>query len=209
MVEHDWFWVGATVKQHKEKPTPLCFFSRNTALKKIKSLKMNIDWNLLWTMSKCLATQCLILWTLRATWVQRYYLKDTQLSHSFSVLTQSSEAHELRQTWEVKRVSSYTNCKENINEDGQRMSDIKWQVRAVTVNGWNYPPKQQRLEGFLGKYWTSQAEYFSAYQHNRKKSPVEKNWTCELTLWRRIGLTKFIHLWTYREWIRLMFQSKY
>lgn len=129
MVGPDWFWVGAAVKQHKEKPTPLSFFPRNTALKKkkkIRSLKLNIDWNLLWTMSKCLASQCLILSSLRAIVVERYYLKDTQLSHPFLPLTQSSEAHELWQTWEVKRISSYTSCKEDVNEDGQRMSDIKW-----------------------------------------------------------------------------------
>lgn len=44
MVGPDWFWVGAAVKQHKEKPTPLSFFPRNTALKKKKKKSGAWSW---------------------------------------------------------------------------------------------------------------------------------------------------------------------
>lgn len=126
-------WLGMTGfewgqlwNNSRRNPQPFLFFLETLPWKKIKSLKLHIDWNLLLTMSKCLASQCLILSTLRSIGVERYYLKDTQLSHSFLLLTQSSEAHKLWQTWDVKRVSSYTSCKEDVSEDGKRMSNIKW-----------------------------------------------------------------------------------
>lgn len=87
MSDCGWFWVEVSVKQHKQKCTSTSFFSRNTALRKIESLKLNVDWNPLWAVSKYFASQCLILSTLRAAWAERDYLKDTQLCHPFFLLT--------------------------------------------------------------------------------------------------------------------------
>lgn len=170
MVGPDWFWVGAAVKQHKEKPTPLSFFPRNTGQKKKINLELEAEYWLKPTLNyeqmPCLPVFNSFIFkghSSRKVLPKRY----PALSSIFTPNT------ELWGSWTLANMRSQKDLFLYQLQRGRKWGwakDVRYQmVRAITVNGWNYPPKQVRLEGFLGKYWTSQAEYFSACQHKRIK----------------------------------------